>query len=456
MLATIGFITVFLTLILMLSKKLSPTATLVIVPAVACLVAGLTGNLVFAEEVNGFKDLFGATISSLSSFTVSGVTSVAATTVMFMFAMVFFNSMMDAGAFDPIINAAIKFAGDDPVKITIATVILAYIGHLDGNGITTTIITCSAMLPIYRKMHMKQINLIILCAISQGLMNICPWGGPTLRVMTAYEASMSEVFNPLIIPMIAGTIMILIIAVMMGRADAKRIASMTETERNAEIDKSEVQGMDRDDNLKRPRLVVFNLILIVFTLTAMVLEWLAPCPAMMFAAILGLIVNYPDPQTQTKLISKYGSLCMNMATIMFAAGVFTGVLKNSGMLEAMATTLAASIPASIGVLTPIIVGILGVPASLIFTPDAWYYSILPTLTTAVAGAGVDALSVARASLLGQMTLGFPGSPLLAGSFLLPAMINMDFPDYQKKWLPYAWSVSLVMIVVALITGCVTL
>lgn len=143
-----------------------------------------------------------------------------------------------------------------------------------------------------------------------------------------------------------------------------------------------------------------------------------------------------------------------MATIMFAAGVLTGILKGSGMLDAMAEALAAAIPTSIGKMAPVIVGIIGVPASMIFTPDAWYFSILPTITTAVSGVGVDALSVARASLMGQMTLGFPGSPLLAGSFLLPAMINMEFPDYQKAWFPYAWGVSIAMLVVAIVTGAV--
>ena len=456
MLAAFGFVTVFLTLILMLSKKLSPTATLIIVPIVMCLIAGLTGNIAFEEEPNGILGRIAASVSSSGDFAVSGVASVAATTVMFIFAIIFFNSMMDAGAFDPIINAAIRFAGNSPVKISIATVILAYIGHLDGNGITTTIITCSAMLPIYRRMHMKQLNLIIICALSQGLMNICPWGGPTLRVMTAYDASMSEVFNPLIVPMVGGTVVIVMIAVLMGRADARRIAAMTPAELATAVGGGEVQGMDHDEELKRPHLVVFNLILIVVVLVAMVLEWIAPCPAMMIGAIIGLLVNYPNLQLQSKLISKYGSLAMNMATIMFAAGVFTGILNNSGMLIAMAEALAAAIPTSIGAFTPIIIGVIGVPASQIFTPDAWYYSILPTLTSAVAGAGVDPLSVARASLLGQMTLGFPGSPLLAGSFLLPAMINMDFPEYQKKWLPYAWGVSLVMLIVALISGCVTL
>lgn len=434
MLAFLGFTTILVSLILMLSKKLTPTSTLVIVPAIACIIAGQAANL--------------------GGYIVNGVGSVSATTVMFIFAIIFFNLMMDAGAFDPIINAAIRFAGNNPVKITIATVILSIIGHLDGSGITTTIICCSAMLPIYKKMRMKLLNLILLCALTQGCMNIIPWGGPTLRVMTAYEASSAQVFNPLIIPMITGLALIFTIAIILGKKDAKRLAEMNENKNVQNIER--IDGIERDESLKRPKLVAFNLILIVVALVVMVVEILPPCPTMIFAAILALIVNYPDPKLQTKVVEKYGALVINMATIMFAAGVFTGILNGSGMLTAMAETLARAIPTDIGKMAPVIVGIIGVPASMIFTPDAWYFSILPTLTTAVSSAGVDALSVARASLLGQMTLGFPGSPLLAGSFLLPAMINMEFPDYQKAWFPYAWGVSIVMLIVALFTGCVIL
>lgn len=436
-LALIGFITILLVLILMFTKKLTPTACLILIPAVACVIAGQAG--------------------SLGEYIVSGVKTVAPTTVMFMFAIIFFNSMMDAGTFDPLINAAIRFAGNDPVKITIATVLISVVGHMDGSGITTTLITCAAMLPIYRKMHLRLLNLIILCALTQGLINIVPWGGPTLRAMTVYNATTAQIFNPLIIPMAAGLAAIIVIAVLMGRKDARRLAMLSEAEKNR-VEESEETGSAKgafdDVSLKRPKNTVINLILIVAAIAAMVTELLPPCPVMMFASIIGLLVNYRDPKIQNELIAKYGAIVLNMATIMFAAGVFTGVLSGSGMLDSMAETLAAAIPASIGRLTPMIVGIAGVPASMIFTPDAWYYSILPTITTAMAGAGVDALSVARASLLGQMTLGFPGSPLLAGSFLLPAMIDMEFPDYQKAWFPYAWGVSLFMLVVALICGCV--
>lgn len=433
-LAIIGFLTILITLALMLSKKLTPAATLVLVPSLACIIAGQAGEL--------------------GTYSVAGVKSVSSTVVMFMFAVVFFNSMMDAGAFDPIVNAVIKFAGSDPVKINIATAMLACVSHLDGSGTTTTIITCSAMHPIYSRMRMRPLNMIIIVALCEGVMNILPWGGPTLRAMTAYNATMGEVFNPLIIPMIAGLAAILIIAVVLGKADAKRIKTLKSEEAGENLD----TGMKTaaDESLKRPKMVGVNLFLIVLAVVTMVAEWLPPCPTMMLAATIGLIINYPNPKMQTKLISKYGSLCLNMATIMFSAGVFSGVLNNSGMLDAMAEALVSVIPTSIGRMTPVIVGVLGVPASMIFTPDAWYYSILPTLTTAVAGAGVEALSVARASLLGQMTLGFPGSPLISSTFLLCGMINMDFPDYQKKWLPYAWGVSLVMLLVALISGCVTL
>lgn len=457
-LAIVGFATILLTLVIMVSRKLSPSATLVVVPVIAVFVAGFAGLLDFGAEVSGFLPILSNTVSKLSSFIVSGVTSVSSTTVMFIFAVVFFNAMMDAGAFDPILNAAIKVAGNSPVKILVVSVIVAIIGHLDGNGVTTVIVTCTTMVPIYKRMRMNMLNLAVIIGLTAGLMNIMPWGGPLLRVMTAYNASMAEVFNPLIIPFLFGLAAIFAVAVWMGRQEKKRLdsdaAAMAAS--GAQGEKSGAGTLDRDESLLRPKNAIFNLCLIVFTVVAMVLEWLAPCPAMMIASVIALFVNFPDQKVQAKLIAKYGGIGMSMAVIMFSAGVFTGVLNNSGMLMAMAETMANAIPASLGKLTPILVGIVGVPASMAFSPDSWYYSILPTITTATAGVGVDALSVGRAALLGQQTMGFMGTPLYTSPFLVSSMCETEFPEYQKKWFPYAWGISILMIVVGLFSGCIIL
>ncbi|MCQ4720981.1 citrate transporter, partial [Flavonifractor plautii] len=50
-----------------------------------------------------------------------------------------------------------------------------------------------------------------------------------------------------------------------------------------------------------------------------------------------------------------------------------------------------------------------------------------------------------------MTIGFPVSPLTASTFLLVGLSGVDFGEHQKKSIPLAWLVSLVMVVVAILT-----
>ena len=100
-----------------------------------------------------------------------------------------------------------------------------------------------------------------------------------------------------------------------------------------------------------------------------------------------------------------------MASMLFAAGSFIGIMQNSGMLTAMAEAIVKIIPASVGQLMPVLVGIISMPASLLFDPDSYYYGVMPVLASAVEQMGVNPIMIARASIIGQMTTGFPVSPL---------------------------------------------
>ena len=145
-----------------------------------------------------------------------------------------------------------------------------------------------------------------------------------------------------------------------------------------------------------------------------------------------------------------------MCAVLFAAGCFTGIMSGTGMITEMAAALVSIIPDSLGKFFPVIVGIIGMPASLLFDPDSFYYGVLPVLAQTAEGFGVLAADVGRAAFLGQMTVGFPVSPLTASTFLLVGLSGVDLGEHQKKTIPWAWAVSLVMVIVALITGAVAL
>jgi len=143
-----------------------------------------------------------------------------------------------------------------------------------------------------------------------------------------------------------------------------------------------------------------------------------------------------------------------MASVLFAAGAFTGIMKGTGMITEMANALVSVIPASLGRFFPIITGIIAMPASLLFDPDSFYFGVLPVLGNTAAGLGVEAVNVARAAILGQMTTGFPVSPLTPATFLLVGLSGVEFGDHQKKTIPLAFAVTIVMLIVSLLTGAI--
>jgi CitMHS family citrate-Mg2+:H+ or citrate-Ca2+:H+ symporter len=64
--------------------------------------------------------------------------------------------------------------------------------------------------------------------------------------------------------------------------------------------------------------------------------------------------------------------------------------------------------------------------------------------------------VARAAILGQMTTGFPLSPLTASTFILLGMAGVELGANQRFVFRWAFGTTLVMTAVALATGAVPL
>ncbi len=430
MLAFLGLLTILILLWVIMARKLSPIVALIVVPIATGLLAGFT--------------------TELAGFITEGVRAIAPTGVMFIFAILFFGILTDAGTFRPIIDKLIDFAGKDPARIAIATAVLAMIVHLDGSGAVTFLVAVPAMIPLYDKLEMSRATLATIVALAAGTMNILPWGGPTIRAASALNVDVTQLFNPLLIPVLVGLASVLAIAYYLGHRERKNLDVETEDidiERSADEDEKE---------LERPKLIWFNLLLIVAAIGTLISGVAPPHVIFMVAFAIAITVNYPDLEQQGKRVDAHSEAALLMAGILFAAGCFTGILQGSGMIDAMANVAVNYIPDLIGNHLAFITGLLSMPASLLFDPDSFYFGVLPLLSTTATHFNIEAIEVGRAAIIGQMTTGFPVSPLTGSTFLLIGLTGVDLGEHQRKTIPYAFLVSMVILFVAILMGVISL
>lgn len=422
MLALLGFLTVVVLLVVIMSKKMNPVVALIVIP----IIFGLIGDF-------GFE---------LPKFILEGIKSIAPTGTMFIFAILFFGILTDAGTFQPIIDKILAKVGKDPVKITVGTAILAMLVHLDGSGAVTFLVTVPAMLPLYNALGMRKTTLATVVALGAGVMNILPWGGPTLRAATSLKMPVTDLFNPLLIPFLSGIIFVLIVAFYLGKQE-KKIAN---------FENVEFQKDDTNNQKISGTLFLINVLIIIVAIGFLISGKVNPTVVFMVAFSIALMINYPNTKKQKEIIDNHAKEALMMASILFAAGAFIGIMQKSEMITAMSNLLVESIPESLGKYLPILTGVVSMPASLLFDPDSFYFGILPILSNTATQFDIPAFAVGRAAVLGQMTTGFPVSPLTGSTFLLIGLTGVELGEHQKKTIPYAFLAIIVMLVVAVITG----
>ncbi len=494
MLVILGFAMIIVFMTLIMTKRLSPILALIIVPTIFGLFTG--AGLGIGEMV------------------MEAIAEMSSTAALLLFAIIYFGIMIDVGLFDKLVEFILRIAGNDPVKVVMGTALLTGAVSLDGDGSTTFIVVTAAMLPIYQRLEMSPVVLTCVAGLINGTLNIVPWGGPTARASSALQIDANEIFAPMVPALVAGLLVCFVFAYFLGVSERRRLAKngvAWASEKPGRSERRELVGaaarqsagaasgagdygsagstetgtgfgpdddastgtltsaassdaghgasligtaLDPNRPTLRPKLFWFNLGLTVAVMVLLVLD-LLPLPYLfMIAMVIALLVNFPNLKAQQVELASHASAIIAVVAMVMAAGVLTGIMSGTGMVDAMAAWLVDVIPASMGPYMAVITGLLSIPMTFFMSNDAFYFGILPVLAETAAHYGIPAADMARASITGQPV--HMQSPLVPAILLLVSLAGVDLGDHHKKVLWRALLVSLVMLVVGVLVGVIAI
>lgn len=454
MLILLSWSMIIVFMILIMKKKLTPFSALVLVPLVFTTIGAFLG--LYAKQVTQLKQISNPRIIDqilvIGDWVLEGIKSTSTTAVMLLFAILYFSIMLNAGLFDPLTKIMIQFAKGDPAKVVFATAIVAAIVSLNGNGTTTTLIVCTAFIPIYKKLGIKMMNLGVITILMFTIMNLVPWAGPTARVISVLGINEQEILIALIPGMVVSVIYMLGVSIHLGLKERKRIGIQTLTN----LDMDELVTTTNPDQLvlKRPENIWINAIMTISLLVMLMFGTFPTVFLFIAGTALGLVINYKSLNDQRNIIQNNAGDAVQVTILIFAAGIFMGLFTGSGMANALAFSLTSIIPAGFSRFWGLIVAFISVPGTFFLSNDAFYYGVLPILVETGAQYGFTTMEIGTASLLGQAFHLI--SPLVAFIYLLLNLTGLDMGEWQKESAKWTTGVFIIFIAMAVITGALPL
>lgn len=427
MLTAIGLSAMLLVVYALVKGKAAPLIVLTLIPIGAAALAGFN-----PQQIGEFAN--------------KGALSVAPIASLFIFAILFFSAVREAGIFEPLVQALLRFAGDRVVRVTVATSVVAMIAHLEGIGAATFLIAIPAFLPIYRRLHMSEYDLLLITGLSAGVVNFAPWGGPIGRAALAMHLNPVDLWTGLIPVELVGVVCALTVAFMVGKRAERNLALTTSgsisVDQPAVDAKASANGATHAE-MRTGRVMYWcNVALTVGAIACLVFTRISPTIVFLCALAVALLLNFRTPQAQLAHIKRHAAEALTMGALMFAAGCFLGVMDGSGMLPRISAALTSLMPGFVGPYIHILIGSISLFIGALFSPDPFYLGLMPMVDGIARAHGIPSDSVARAMMIGE-SIGFSISPAVPTAYLAAGLAGCEIGEFMRRSLLTVWVVSLI-------------
>jgi CitMHS family citrate-Mg2+:H+ or citrate-Ca2+:H+ symporter len=444
----LGFLTIICIVVVLFQSKTLPSIAFIAVPMVLGIILVIGGYY---------------TLDDLAALIKAGFGSTGPTAALFVFSVLYFGIMTDAGMFDVIIDKLMGLVGDSVIGVTVMTAVIALIGHLDGGGASTFCIVVPSMLPVYKKMHMRPTTLLRIAVLAMGVLNLMPWAGPTMRAASVLGMEASKLWGTLLPIQIFGIILALAHAVLAGFQEQARGAGLHGklAEEEGAVDVEDAAAAAQKNELARPKLFIFNIILTLAVIAALIWDVFPSYVPFMVGVAVAILVNYPGQAMQKKIINSHAGPALMMCSTLMGAAVLMGILVKTvttgdgaeipSVVSCMSGIIASILPAALGAHLPLVIGILSVPLALAFDTDSYFYGMLPVMIGIGAEFGIDPLPIAVAMVVCRNCATFI-SPMVPATLLGTGLADVDIKDHIKASFLYVWGFSILCMIFAIILG----
>ncbi len=455
----LGLITIIAIVATLFRSKTQPAVAFIVFPAILGIVLVIAGRYSF---------------SNLAVMIRSGFSSTGPTAALFVFSVLYFGVMTDAGMFDVIIGKLMKTVGNSVVGVALVTAVIALVGHLDGGGASTFCIVIPTMLPVYHRMHMKSTTLLRIAVLAMGVLNLMPWAGPTMRAATVLGVESGSLWQTLMPIQIFGVVLAIVHAVLAGFQEKRRGAGL---HGNTALPESVAEAEQQKNELARPKLFLFNVLLTLAVIAMLIWDAFPSYVPFMLGFSLALFVNYGfSARMHKKLIQLHAGPALMMCSTLMGAAVLMGILTTSlgadghaisasitelppdaipSVVRCLAGIVSSILPEALGHHLPLIIGVLSVPLALAFDTDSYFYGMLPVMIGVGQAFGVNAMPIAVAMVVCRNCATFI-SPMVPATLLGAGLAEVDVKDHIKASFLHVWAFSILCMIFAAAVGILPL